>query len=149
VWSGEHWVPPSEASIQARAGLIGRARESGPLTEILRQVLPRADRYLVKVTWHGYAQGTCTGPAALDLLLGALPGPAVEAALGSITLENRLTDGISTLSEGLVGADLLASRLQGQDVRRSVFYDVVRDRLGWSEVAAEIALPAALQASLV
>ena len=31
----------------------------------------------MKVTWHGYAQGTYTGPAALDLLLGALPGKAV------------------------------------------------------------------------
>ena len=31
----------------------------------------------MKVTWHGYAQGTYTGPAALDLLLGALPGRAV------------------------------------------------------------------------
>ena len=31
----------------------------------------------MKVTWHGYAPGTYTGPAALDLLLGALPGRAV------------------------------------------------------------------------
>jgi hypothetical protein len=60
-----------------------------------------------------------------------------------------LTDGIFTLSKGLVGADLLASRLQGQDVRRSGFYDVVRDRLGWSRPAEEVALPTELQASLV
>ncbi len=38
-----------------------------------------------------------------------------------------LTDGLFTLSEGLLGADLLASRLQGQDVQRSGFYDVVRN----------------------
>ena len=57
-------------------------------------------------------------------------------------------DGIFTFSEGLVGADLLASRLQGQDVQRSGFYDVVRDRLGWSQLAAEIPLPVDLQASL-
>ena len=43
-----------------------------------------------------------------------------------------LTDGLFTLSEGLVGADILASRLQGQDVMRSGFYDVVREQLGWS-----------------
>ena len=43
-----------------------------------------------------------------------------------------LTDGLFTLSEGLAGADILASRLQGQDVLRSGFFDVVRDRLGWS-----------------
>jgi hypothetical protein len=47
-----------------------------------------------------------------------------------------LTDGLFTLSEGLVGADLLASRLQGQDVLSSGFYDVVRDRLGWTPMAA-------------
>ena len=41
-----------------------------------------------------------------------------------------------------MGADLLASRLQGQDVQRSGFYDVVRDRLGWSQAEAEMALPA-------
>ena len=58
-----------------------------------------------------------------------------------------LTDGLFTLSEGLVGADLLACRLQGQDVLRSGFYDVVRDRLGWSP-AAELTLPGDLQGSL-
>src|SRR5262249_14397207 len=59
-----------------------------------------------------------------------------------------LTDGIFTLGEGLVGADLLASRLQGQDVLRSGFFDVVRGRLGSSPSAQEMALPAALQRGL-
>jgi len=40
-------------------------------------VLPKSDRYLVKVTWHGYAQGTYIGPSSLDMLLGALPGRAI------------------------------------------------------------------------
>ena len=31
----------------------------------------------IKVTWHGYAPGTYTDPAALDMLLDALPGQAV------------------------------------------------------------------------
>ena len=53
------------------------ARDSAALAEILARVLPQAERYLVKVTWHGYAPGTYTGPLALDLLLGALPGRAV------------------------------------------------------------------------
>ena len=52
-------------------------RDSSALAEILERVLPPSDRYLVKVTWHGYAPGTYTGPLALDLLLGALPGRAV------------------------------------------------------------------------
>ena len=77
VWSGEDWVPVSEAAIQPPAALLGRAREPASLAEVLSRILPRAERYLVKVTWHGYAQGTYTGPAALDLLLGASPGPAV------------------------------------------------------------------------
>jgi hypothetical protein len=47
----------------------------------------------------------------------------------------------------LVGADVLASRLQGQDVQRSSFYDVVHDRLGWSP-AAVVPLPLDVQATL-
>jgi hypothetical protein len=319
VWSGADWVPVSEAEIRPQVGCIARARDSAALAEIVERVLPRSERYLVKVTWHGYAPGTYTGPLALDLLLGALPGRAVVleghtscrnvggadidwetdaeqhrtwvrqqeveflrrtglaevitrhgaqylnvteawwdgacapaegilATLGDGALRNPelagfvptallelrgcplislarfkgptrlglsnlfglipyplrnewhgpdithfasvccdvarlygrffplyglveafdsavrwdrqglyrsrwgnydlvLTDGLFTMSEGLVGADLLASRLQGQDVLRSGFYDVVRERLGWS--AAEIALPSELQASLV
>jgi hypothetical protein len=58
-------------------------------------------------------------------------------------------DGIFTFSEGPVAADLLASRLQGQDVERSGFYDVVRDHLGWSQEAVEMPLPVDIQATLV
>ena len=319
VWSDEDWVPAVEATIRPRAGCVARARDSSALAQILGRVLPPSDHYLVKVTWHGYAPGTYTGPLALDLLLGALPGRAVvleghtssrnvggadidwetdaerhrtwirqqeveflrrtglaeviarhgaqylnvteawwdgacapaedvRASLGDVTLGNPelagfvpgallelrgsplislarfkgptrlglsnlfgliphplrsgwhgpdithfasvccdvarlygcffplyglveafdsavrwdrnglyrsrwgnydlvLTDGLFTVSEGLVGADLLASRLQGQDVLRSGFYDVVRGRLGWS--AAETILPAELQSILV
>jgi sirohydrochlorin ferrochelatase len=321
VWSGKDWVAAGDAAAEPRAGLLGREREPEVLTSILTRVLPPADRYLVKVTWHGYAQGTYTGPAALDRLLAALPGRAVlleghtsgrnvgglnidweadaakhrtwirqqeteflrrtgladviakhkaqyvnvteawwdgacapveevQAALGDVTLQNPeltgfvpsvlmelrgaplisfarfkgptrlgisnlfgliphplrtawhgaaitdfaavccdlarlygrlfptfglveafdsavrwdrkglyrsrwgnydlvLTDGLFTLSEGLVGADILASRLQGQDVSRSGFFNVVRDRLGWSDSAAEMTLPGDIQASLV
>ena len=321
VWSGEDWVGAGDVKVEPRAGLLGRAREPAPLAEILARVLPPAERYLVKVTWHGYAQGTYTGPAALDLLLGALPGravileghtsgrnlggaewnwetdaaehrawvqqqdaeylrrtgvaeviarhkaqylnvteawwdgacaPAEEvlAALGgaelvrpelasfvpSVLMELRgaplisfarfkgptrlgvsnlfgliphplrtewhgtgvadfasvccdlariygslfplfglveafesavrwdrmglyrsrwgnydlvLTDGIFTLSEGLVGADVLASRLQGQDITRSAFFGVIRDRLGWPDAAATMALPGDIQSLLV
>jgi hypothetical protein len=321
VWSGADWAPVGEATIRPRAGCVARARDSALLAEILARFLPEADRYLVKVTWHGYAPGTYTGPLALDLLLGALPGRAVvleghtssrnvggadfdweagaqerrtwvrqqdveflrrtgmaeviarhgaqylnvteawwdgacapaeqvRADLGDVSLENSelagfvpsdlmelrgmplisfarfkgptrlsisnlfgliphplrtawhgpnithfasvccdlarlyghffplfgfvegfdsavrwdrkglyrsrwgnydlvLTDGLFTLSEGLVGADVLASRLQGQDVGRSGFYDVVRDRLGWPQAEVEMALPSELQAFLV
>jgi hypothetical protein len=46
-----------------------------------------------------------------------------------------------TASRGLVTADILASRLQGQDVRRSAFFEVVRNELGWDDDAAEQPLP--------
>jgi hypothetical protein len=77
VWSGTHWVPPQAAAIHPRDGLLARAQRGGDLAEVLSHVLPVSERYLVKVTWHGYATGTFTDPAALDLLLGALPGKAV------------------------------------------------------------------------
>ena len=320
VWTGEHWAPTHAVAGLASAGLLGRARGEGSLAEILLRILPHAERYLVKVTWHGYATGTYTGPEALDRLLSALPGKAilleghtssrnlggadwdweseasqhrvwirqqereflrrtgleevisrhgaqylnvteawwdracaseeqVHLALGETTLRHsevagfvpsvlmelrglpllsfarfkgptRLgisnlfglipaplrsawhgpnithfasvccdvaqvyaslfplfglveafdsavrwdrkglyrsrwgnydlvpVDGIFTFSEGLVGADLLASRLQGQDVRRSGFYDVVKERLGWSQIAAETPLPIDVQTAL-
>jgi sirohydrochlorin ferrochelatase len=321
IWTGADWVPTGEAPIQPGVGCVARARDPAALAEVLARMLPQAERYLVKVTWHGYAPGTYTGPLALDLLLGALPGRAilleghtssrnvggvevewetdaerhrtwvrqqeveflrktglaeviarhgaqylnvteawwdgacapieeVQAALRGVTLRNPelagfvpavlmelrgiplisfarfkgptrlglsnlfgliphplrtewhgadithfaavccdlarlygslfslyglveafdsavrwdrkglyrsrwgnydlvLTDGLFTLSDGLVGADLLASRLQGQDVMRSGFYDVVREQLGWSPDDAEMVLPSDLQASLV
>ena len=77
VWSGEDWVPVSDAAIRPRVGCVARAWDPAPLAKVLERVLPQAERYLVKVTWHGYAPGTYTGPLALDLLLGALPGRAV------------------------------------------------------------------------
>lgn len=49
--------------------------------------------------------------------------------------------GYVAVSRGLVGADILASRLQGQDVLRSAFFDIVREELGWDSEAAEVALP--------
>src|SRR5260370_4717190 len=49
------------------------------LRKVIDEIRPpeKRERVLVKVTGHGYATGTYTEPAALDLLLGALPCPAV------------------------------------------------------------------------
>ncbi len=59
-------------------GIIARVPDRDALAETLRDILPnKPERVLVKVTWHGYATGTYTDPAALDLLLGALPAPAI------------------------------------------------------------------------
>lgn len=77
IWSGERWQPAEQALAEPAHGIVGRARDANALSAILRRMLPESDRYLVKVTWHGYATGTFTSAAALDLLLGALPGQAV------------------------------------------------------------------------
>jgi hypothetical protein len=61
------------------SGLIARISDRESMADTVRAVLPEKppERVLVKVTWHGYAPGTFTDPAALDLLLSALPAPAV------------------------------------------------------------------------
>jgi CbiX protein len=50
--------------------------------------------------------------------------------------------GLITLSRGLVAADVLASRLQGQDVRRSAFFAAVFDELGPPEPSPDGAVSA-------
>jgi hypothetical protein len=52
-----------------------------------------------------------------------------------------LNPGVVTLSRGLVAADVLASRLQGQDVRNSAFFDAVFDELGRPDTAITAAIP--------
>jgi hypothetical protein len=60
-------------------GLITGSTDQARMAEVLGRILPQTqiERVLVKVTWHGYATGTFTDAAALDLLLGALPAPAI------------------------------------------------------------------------
>ena len=60
-------------------GVIARVTDQSSFAEVLEEILPAIapERVLVKVTWHGYATGTYTDPAALDLLLSALPAPAI------------------------------------------------------------------------
>src|SRR5262249_39878247 len=118
----------------------------------------------LRTAWHGDAitdfAAVCCDVARLYGSLFPLFG-LVEAFDSAVRWDRKglyrsrwgnydlvLTDGLFTVSEGLVGADILASRLQGQDIRRSGFYDVVRHRLGWSEPEEETAIPDDLQASL-
>jgi sirohydrochlorin ferrochelatase len=72
---------PAEEPTRSRrdSWRIARVSDRDSLAEALRPLLPSAppERVLVKVTWHGYATGTYTDPAALELLLGALPAPAI------------------------------------------------------------------------
>ncbi len=52
--------------------------------------------------------------------------------------------GVVCLSPGVSTADVLAARLQGQDVRRSAFFRVVEGELGIDPEAAEAPLPSEL-----
>jgi hypothetical protein len=48
-------------------------------------------------------------------------------------------------SRSLAAADIVAARLQSQDVNRSAFFDVVRAELAWDEAAADAAISHELQ----
>jgi len=72
-------TPTAPATWKQGCGMIARTPDRESLAPVLEQILPASTpgRILVKVTWHGYANGTYTDPAALDLLLSALPAPAI------------------------------------------------------------------------
>jgi hypothetical protein len=62
----------------AGSAFVARVNDRDAMRAALDLILPAApNRVIVKVTWHGYATGTYTDPAALDLLLSALPAPAI------------------------------------------------------------------------
>ncbi|WP_428264849.1 CbiX/SirB N-terminal domain-containing protein [Haliangium sp.] len=69
---------------------------------------------------------------------------AYRSRWGNYDLIHR--PGVITLSPGLAVADVLASRLQGQDVRRSAFFDVVKSELGFPDECATAALDPELRA---
>ena len=77
VWHNGSWGSPRTTDSKTCSVFLARARNPDALAEIFSRVLPPADRYLIKVTWHGYATGTYTDALALDLLLRALPGKAI------------------------------------------------------------------------
>ena len=49
--------------------------------------------------------------------------------------------GLATASRGVTAADILAVRLQGQDPRRSAYYQVVESQLGLPPPALALDLP--------
>ena len=107
--------------------------------------------------WHGpnitYMARVCCDLAKLYGALFELHG--IAEALYSAVRWNRQglyrsrwgnydlihNSGYLTAGRGLVSADILACRLQGQDVNRSAFFDVVREELGWDEQAATETMP--------
>jgi sirohydrochlorin ferrochelatase len=79
VTSPKRTSTPEPASWTIGGGVIASVSDCGRMSSVLERILPagRPERVLVKVTWHGYATGTYTDPAALDLLLSALPAKAI------------------------------------------------------------------------
>ena len=77
--SAKNAAPETDRIWNIGPGLIAKVPDRDAMRETLVRILPvnKPERILVKVTWHGYATGTYTDPAALDLLLGALPAPAI------------------------------------------------------------------------
>jgi hypothetical protein len=71
--------PAPAATHQLGSAIIAAVPDRDAMRAVVNQILPPGahDRILVKVTWHGYATGTYTDPAALDLLLGSLPARAI------------------------------------------------------------------------
>jgi hypothetical protein len=112
----------------------------------------------LRSAWHGpnvtYFARVCCDLAKRYAAL--FPLAAINEALYSAVRWNRrglyrsrwgnydlISDaGVAVASTNIVTADILASRLQGQDVNRSAFFDVVRAELGWDEAAANDPLPA-------
>jgi hypothetical protein len=96
VASAKRNSAPEPASWNIGAGVIASVTDCGRMSSILEQILPagKPERVLVKVTWHGYATGTYTDPAALDLLLRALPAKAMvlEGHTSSRNSENARFD---------------------------------------------------------
>lgn len=77
--SAKSVAAPAQEKWTCGAGIVARVSDHDTVAEFLSEILPKEtpERIIVKVTWHGYATGTYTDPAALDLLLGALPAPAI------------------------------------------------------------------------
>jgi sirohydrochlorin ferrochelatase len=76
--SAKSQTPAARERWNCGGGIIAYVPDRDALAETLSAILPeKPERVLVKVTWHGYATGTYTDPAALDLLLAALPAPAI------------------------------------------------------------------------
>jgi len=79
VRSAKSSGPAKRESWTVGCGMIASVPDRAAMSDVLEHLLPAAkpDRVIVKVTWHGYATGTYTDPAALDLLLSALPAKAI------------------------------------------------------------------------
>jgi hypothetical protein len=144
--------------------MIGFAKFKGPTRLGIANMLGLLPDPL-RAAWHGpnltYMARVCCDLAKLYEALFELYG--INEALYSAVRWNRRglyrsrwgnydlveNSGYATASRGLVSADILASRLQGQDITRSAFFDVVRAELGWDDAASHEVVPAAIRSLFV
>jgi len=154
---------PAELVALAGAPFLSFARFKGPTRLSIANLFGLLPQPL-RTAWHGpnitfFARVCCD----LARLYGTLfePFGAVEGLDAAVRWER---DGLYRsrwgnydlvtrpdllcLSRGLPTADVLASRLQGQDVRRSAFFDVVRSELGFADELATAPIAEALRLRL-
>jgi hypothetical protein len=138
------------------APMLSYARFKGPTRLSLSNLFGLLPQPL-RAAWHGpnitYFARVCCDLAKLYGALFRLHG-VVESLSFAVRWERRglyrsrwgnydLVESprVVCMSRGLAAADVLASRLQGQDVRKSAFFDVVRSELGYDPELATLALP--------
>jgi hypothetical protein len=114
----------------------------------------------LRSAWHGpnitYFARVCADLATLYGTLFSLHG-MVESLHSAVRWDDRglyrsrwgnydliAAPGLLALAPDLATADVLASRLQGQDVTRSAFFDVIASELGFDPALATAPIPASL-----
>jgi len=147
---------PQVLAEHSGAPLISFARFKGPTRLSLANLFGLIPEPL-RARWHGpnitHLARVCCSMAKLYGSLFDLYG-FVESVNGAVRWDRRglyrsrwgnydvvPTPGVATVSRGVVGADVLAARLQGQDPRRSAYYDVVESELGLPPAAIALPLP--------
>jgi sirohydrochlorin ferrochelatase len=125
VPSAKSEPPEKPRSWNVGAGVIAAIPDQRAMADLLARVLPGAkpERVLVKVTWHGYATGTYTDPAALDFFLAALPAKAVilEGHTSSRNLGGAEFDWENQARENRAWI----RREEGEYLRRTGLHDVL------------------------
>ena len=147
---------PNVLSEYAGAPLISFARFKGPTRLSLANLFGLIPEPL-RARWHGpnitYLARVCCALANLYGSLFDLYG-VVESINGAVRWDRRglyrsrwgnydvvPAPGLATARCGVTAADILAVRLQGQDPRRSAYYQVVESQLGLPPPALALDLP--------
>lgn len=152
------YVPEALLELQG-APLVSFARFKGPTRLSISNLFGLLPEPL-RSAWHGpnitYFASVCCDLAKLYGTLFRLHG-LVESLSFAVRWDRKglyrsrwgnydLVESprVVCLGSSLAATDVLAARLQGQDVRRSAFFDVVRAELGYPAELETVELPAEL-----